>query len=453
MKQQVQGFRISPQQRRLWKLCLAQDQQLYVTQMAVLVERHLEENNLQIALQAVLNRHELLRSTFPVIAGMSFPMQVVGEEVHPHLRTLDWCDMTSEEQTNRLEQLFQSERQTPFDLEEGTILRVIRIVISPEKQILLLSAPAFCLDLQGAYQVLRDLLVCAEHGDVPVLEEELPIPYTAVADWWNEMLETDKGEYGRSYWQQMELSHVVNTTLTSESVHEPNGDYRPQTLAVTLDAAHVAQIVQVAERVDASLASSLHTAWQVLVGRMTQLERFIVGTSYDGRMDEETVAVPGLFARYVPFAGRYDKEQTYLQLVEQTEKSMQDGYEWQESFSWELLGFDNAGQRAPYFPIGFDFVELADEENVSYLAESSCIDRFDVRLSALQVADGVQIKLYFDANRYSEQEMQHVLNAYAALLKHAVSAPDRAVAELGLLDESECRQLLASMHDTRVDFD
>src|SRR5215212_3139402 len=74
----VQGFRLSPQQRRTWSLWRG-DGPAYGIHCAVALEGVLDEGLLAQALQRVIDRHEILRTEFRSLPGMHFPVQVIGE--------------------------------------------------------------------------------------------------------------------------------------------------------------------------------------------------------------------------------------------------------------------------------------------------------------------------------------------------------------------------------------
>lgn len=62
MPQQIQGFHLSPQQKRLW--LLQQNSSVYLTNCAILIEGSLQVNILKAALQKVIDRNEILRTSF-----------------------------------------------------------------------------------------------------------------------------------------------------------------------------------------------------------------------------------------------------------------------------------------------------------------------------------------------------------------------------------------------------
>jgi len=75
----VEGFRLSPQQRRLWKL--QQDISAeFNSQLVLLIEGELSVEVLGAAIEKVCARHEALRTVFRRLPGVMMPVQVVANE-------------------------------------------------------------------------------------------------------------------------------------------------------------------------------------------------------------------------------------------------------------------------------------------------------------------------------------------------------------------------------------
>src|SRR5215510_7756218 len=88
-KATIEGFRLSPQQARLW--LLQQDAQYppYNSECCVLIKGPLDAQLLEAALNQVVRRHEILRTTFRRLPAMTLPLQVISENGQVMMRTCD----------------------------------------------------------------------------------------------------------------------------------------------------------------------------------------------------------------------------------------------------------------------------------------------------------------------------------------------------------------------------
>ena len=111
-QQVIEGFRLSPQQRRLWlfpggsaDLCI---------QGVVAIEGPLDRELLSRAVRRLAERHEILRASFQRLPGMDIPVQVIGERATLEVKDFDPCE---------IDVLLAAERRQPFDFKRGPLAR------------------------------------------------------------------------------------------------------------------------------------------------------------------------------------------------------------------------------------------------------------------------------------------------------------------------------------------
>src|SRR5215212_6908175 len=122
MQQEViQGFRLSPQQERLWLLQQA-DGDAYRACCAVLIEGGLNADTLIKSLERVVSRHEILRTVYRKLAEMSAPIQVITDGQPVPFDNHDLNGLEPQRQESEIETIIRKERRRPFDLEHGPLL-------------------------------------------------------------------------------------------------------------------------------------------------------------------------------------------------------------------------------------------------------------------------------------------------------------------------------------------
>src|SRR5262245_20887483 len=75
-RQVIEGYRLSPQQKRLWLLHESSDRAPLIC--TLLIEGELDAPRLTAALGRLVARHEVLRTGFERLPGMDYPVQVIG---------------------------------------------------------------------------------------------------------------------------------------------------------------------------------------------------------------------------------------------------------------------------------------------------------------------------------------------------------------------------------------
>ncbi|HET8841908.1 MAG TPA: condensation domain-containing protein, partial [Ktedonobacteraceae bacterium] len=74
----IHGFRLSPQQQRIWLLW--QEGRVQPVQCTLLIEGNLDKTRLNKALRACIARHEILRTIFQKVPFLGLPLQMIEDE-------------------------------------------------------------------------------------------------------------------------------------------------------------------------------------------------------------------------------------------------------------------------------------------------------------------------------------------------------------------------------------
>src|SRR6185503_14953200 len=102
-KEVIEGFELSPQQKYVWQL--QGEGPLYCCQCAILMEGTLRTEALREAIEKVVRRNEILRTTFDCLPGMDAPIQTIFDEVRISYREIDSSDCDPQEHEARIEEL------------------------------------------------------------------------------------------------------------------------------------------------------------------------------------------------------------------------------------------------------------------------------------------------------------------------------------------------------------
>ena len=202
----VEGYRLSPQQEHLWLLLQTGNAAHYRGQCAVLIEGELQLGTLKTALRKVVERHEILRTAFHRLPGMSVPVQVIEENTAQFCELEDLSTLSEQEQESRIEELFDEASRHPFDFESFSLFRASVLILSPHRNVLLLTLPALCADAEGLKRLANE--ICLSYDACRRGEELLdePVQYADLSEWQNELLESDETAPGREYWRKQNFT-------------------------------------------------------------------------------------------------------------------------------------------------------------------------------------------------------------------------------------------------------
>lgn len=426
---QLQGFRVSPQQRHLWLLQQSEGA-AYHARCSVLIEGELDVDALKAAVRTVVHRHEILRTVFARTPGVKVPLQVVVEE-----SDFQWSEENgfSEEQ---LEEIIHD----AWDYEHGPMLRLELVTLAPTRHVLLVALPALCSDAIGLKNLVHEIVSALDRNAGSEITQ-----YIDLAEWQNELFESEDARTGREFWLAQSLAlQVMRLPFERQS----EGAFKPLVLTHKVD--------KTVRHKLPNTSKFLLACWQVLLWRYLEQPKLIVGTGFDGRNYEELESSLGLFAKYLPVQFEIDANTRFDDLLNRTTRSLEQIAQWQESFTWDVIEStgDIAESHPRYFPFCFDSIDLGDEHSVgelriSILHAHACTDRFNLKLCVVIDDEDLDLEFHYDSSLFDRDDIERLAGQFVELVASAVVQPDAPVSRLNIVTETECRQLLPPVNRRR----
>jgi len=426
----IEGFRLSPQQERVWRLIQQDGAARYCARCALMLDGELDVHTLQVAVQDVVARHEILRTRLDIIQGMELPLQVIDENVNVTIEIND--------QTAQIDELFTAPNSEQL---EARLLQ-----LAPKKHLLFFCLPAFCADGSSLRNLMRDLGQSYKARTGAGAVEEEPMQYADYAGWQSDLLESPEAEAGKLYWRKRDLSETAALKLPFERSASSTTEWITRSEKQSIE---FATIEALALRYNVPPSTVLLAALYALLWRLTGRSNLLIGVAHDGRRYEELSSVIGPIAKYLPLACTVD-DIGFPQLVERVQEVIQEARQWQEVFTYE-------SDESALMPFTFEYVERAEPYRIedlqfSMYREDVCLDRFKLKLSCEREAEIVKLQFHFDENYYDTTAISHLSSQYRTLLNSLVAQPDAGIAQLNLLSDAQRHLLLVEWNDTSATY-
>ncbi|HEX7773396.1 MAG TPA: condensation domain-containing protein, partial [Pyrinomonadaceae bacterium] len=445
----IEGFRLSPRQKQLWRA--QQNNAAYRAQCLISITGNLRPEILGKALRAVVQRHEILRTTFEHLPSMDVPLQVVADTLVLSNEEVCLSDFQPSEQEAVLDRIFREEGESPFVFEQGPLVRFKLLKLSAAEHALLINLPALCADARTLRNLVSEI---SREYDIAQREEprdddEQVIQYVQYSEWLNEINADEAAEAGKAYWAEQQLP-TVSLPFEIEPKTEPD-PFRPACLVETVDDNLLACITETSEKQSISIEVFLLACWQVLLWKLTGDTDLVVETLFDGRKYEELNGALGLFASYLPVRVHIDENFRFADVLHEVDKVVKDAYERQEYFTREQ-GESHAAS------IKFDYQKhFADEQRgdlrFSLARQYVCLEHSKLRLSAVagqNSQNSLSLEFHYDQAIYQPDTIERIAGELITLLESAASHPNVPVDELNALGEAELRYLVSELNDTRA---
>ena len=324
MKHIVEGFQLSLQQERLWRLRESGNS----SQAHCLLQIKGQVNPLLLeqAVNALLTRHEIFRTTFQRLPGMKLPVQVIEEKPLYSWRVRSQAG----DQRNMLKELLQEEYV--FDLEHGPLCYCTFLLLNEQTYLLHLCFPGFLADTQTLMLCARE--VAHHYLHLQQSQAEEITQYLQFSEWQNALLEDEENAAERTFWKQQYTRADAAFTLPFEQ--QPGEAVSASTLyTLTLSAReHIAPFLA---REQCSPSAFLLACWSVLLWRFTGKSKIVTGLETDGRIYEELAQTAGPLARYLPFALMLAEQDVFQDVLREVQRRYTDFLERQACFTYEDL--------------------------------------------------------------------------------------------------------------------
>ena len=413
----------------------------------------LERRHLKAAAQNVIARHEILRTTFHCLHEMTIPMQVIEETVG-----IAWQEdnVNGLDDRGSLIEKYFHETSHPFDIEQGPLLHFRLIEMAKKDYVLILRLPAIYADSVSLRNLVGELsrsYAAVNCGDVL---NGAVAQYADLAEWQNELIESEETRAGREYWRDRILPRQPMPQLAFEGGPAIDVSFKPHLDKLMIAPPLTARIESIARSRETSPGQVLLACWQILLWRYTGRSEVEVGAAFDGRRVEEIEDALGLFAKYLPVTSHLEERLEFRELLEHLDRSLRTAQDWQEYFSWEqIAGSPSNAPGEPYFPFCFEPEPgpasfLAGVISFTIFKQYACIDRFKIKLSYARRADGLVIEFHYSSELFRPADIRSLIGHYHALLENVVTNPFAKIGALEMLTDAERQQILAEYNSTKI---
>ena len=421
---------------------------------------------LQRAIQAVVNRHEALRTT--VDAGGE--TQIVHGSLPVELPVVDLADFSLREHDSKLSTVLGEAENEPFDFEHGPVFHARLVRLAPEHHVLTLTFHHLLGNGPSYWVFLEDLadMVAAEHAGIAVALA----PALQLSEYlkWREIQVRENTAADEAFWREQFADGIPTLELPSDHSRPVRRSHLGGRQGLTLGRNLTTALRKVAATRRASLFMVLLAAFETLLHRLSGQNDLVVGTSYEG----EARGLSGgdrLFANttnVMPLRSRVDDGTRFADLLAATKDRVFSVNEHQNYFFGrliKLLGLPPIPSRPPVFSAFFNYesgkfqrefapgltAELLTGEDVPYRSPRDTA-MFELYLNVAEKDGELRCEIDHATELYDGATVGRWLSHYRALLESIVAEPEKSIWQLGLLREGERHTILQAWNDTKVDY-
>jgi amino acid adenylation domain-containing protein len=455
-------LQLSFAQQRLWFLDqLMPGNAFYNVPTAIRIRSVLDLAVVEKVLQAIVRRHETLRTRFVTVEGE--PRQVIEEEIELDLPVVFLNSLPEKEREAEARRLVKEDAQAPFNLSLGPLLRIKVLRLAEQDHVLSLNMHHIVSDGWSMGVLIRELSVLhrAFSAGQPSPLPELPIQYADFSAWQRSWLAGDVLERQLNYWKRQLQGAPPALELPIDRPRPAVLSTRGAAQSVRLELELAERLHSLSRQAGATLYMTLLAAFQVLLYRYTGQDDISVGSPIAGRTQRETEGLIGFFVNTLVMRTRFSGGWTFNELLRQVKDIALEAFAHQDvpfEKLVEALSSTRDLSRAALFQVMFvlqnaPFSELElGPVRLDIFEIDSGTAKFDLLLALAETPSGIQGGLEYNTDLFDAESIARMLLHYRTLLVGILDNPQQPLATLPLLTAPERRQLLIEWNRTEAEY-
>jgi amino acid adenylation domain-containing protein len=283
-------------QQRLWFIEQMEGSgAAYHLPMHLRLKGELDGEALMRALDRIVARHEVLRTSFPETDGV--PAQRISAVEESPFRLVHHDLRGEADAENRLRRLAAEEAAAPFDLAQGPLVRGRLIQLADDDHVLLVTMHHIVSDGWSIGVLTRELsaLYAAFRGGRPDPLPPLPVQYADYAAWQRRWVEGEVLRRQADYWRETLSGAPELLELPTDHPRPARQHFAGAWMAVELDEALTAALKTLGQRHGATLYMTLLAGWAAVLARLSGQDEVVVGTPSANRGQSEIEGLIGFF--------------------------------------------------------------------------------------------------------------------------------------------------------------
>ncbi|HEX6289565.1 MAG TPA: amino acid adenylation domain-containing protein [Herpetosiphonaceae bacterium] len=452
-------------QQRLWYLeQLQPGTSMYSIPVAIRLTGPLDPGALRQSLAAIVERHEVLRTTFVYdpLADVPDPQQRVAP---PSDFSLPGVVLPPDADDATIRQVVQAEVDQPFDLARGPLFRATLFQQRHDVHILVLVLHHSIFDGWSTGVLVRELttLYRAIVDNRPSPLPALPLQYADYTVWQRAWLAQGAPrsvlEQQLDYWRR-QLADVAPLDLPIDHPRPPIASYHGGHHLFHLPAALTSELHRLSQTLGSTLFMTLLAAFQTLLYRYSGQTDVVVGTPVAGRVRPELEGLIGFFTNTLVLRADLSGNPSFADVVARTRATCLDAYAHQDvpfEVVVEQVHPTRDLSRHPLFQVMFILQNIPQAAidlsglTVEPVAVESHTAKFDLVMVFGETPDGLQGAVEYATDLFDATTIARLVDHYQTLLAGMIADPARSIASLPLLTQAERRQIVVDWNHTPLE--
>lgn len=446
--------RLSPSQDRLWFLeQLISGEPVYNESEAVRLKGNLNIDVLERAVNYVIERREVLRSTIEVRNGE--PQVVVHDNWLVKISRIDLTELPVGEREAELGRLLVDEPRRRHRLEAEPGFRFTVITLAREEHACIVMMHHIICDSASLGILWRETASayqCFLKGRSPSLPA-LPIQYWDYAVWQRLPSRQAAVEADLSFWREKLREAPEVLDLPMDRLRPPVSSYHGEKRLFSFDTELTTKLRSFSRREQSSLFTLFAAALNALFCRYTGKDDILLGIPIADRDRPESQSLIGFMIDTQVLRTDLSGEPTFRELMARVQRGVAELYSHRSAPFDQVVDAVRPQRSLSYSPLIQVLLNWRDRDDqpqfigfpglaVEPLLSHSRTSKFDLTFTVTDADDRILLELEYSTELFDQPRIERMVGHLRTLLEGAATKPEQRLADLPLLTAAERDQLV-----------
>ena len=451
-------FPLSFSQEGLWFTDRLEGSKHYHIPLVLKLKGSLHIHSMETALQAILKRHEVLRSIY------RYDGEHIHQEVHDfdnwHLEIKDFSTENIEDQS--LDDFIQEQINLPFDLAHDAMFRAMLIPQNDEVNILLMTFHHIAFDGWSVGLIMKELeaFYAQQKNENKIASDLLPIQYGDYAIWQRAQLRGPSFNKKIDYWKK-KLSGFKSIKITQTKSTIDSGNTLGNTQSFLLPT-HLSEFVKdFAHKTGTTVYMVLMATFKTLLYQLTRQTDICVGTVIADRNFQHTEKLIGYFINTLPIRSQLNPNSNFADFLNEVKVNCLEAFDFQEVPFEKIVAAVQPERKLgdnPLFQVMFllqntfeDRDWKIDDLEVEMLEIKPKRAKFDLLFTVSEGVNGLKGLMEYKTSLFNSEEIDEIIRKYLQLLEVLYQQPYEPIDHLFMEKEQEKANISEIISDAFID--
>jgi len=400
----------------------------------------LSSEALEKSINEIIRRHEIMRTTFPVVEGQ--PVQAIAPELTLPLKIVDLQNIPLAKRETEAVHFYQREMNYHFDLANGPLIKTTLVRLSSEEHWLLMPMHHIITDnwSTGLFVEELETLYTAFSKGLPSPLPEMPLQYADFTFWQRQRFNEEVLARQLNYWLQKLAAPLQTPEYQPDREPKPNPNSgRASSYSLVLRENIVASLEDLRRSHSVTISTIIIAALKLLLFKWSGQSEIMILATIGNRSTPEIEKMLGCFINDVILRSLLDDEQTGATLLEQVKQTLHEAIANKEIPLQQVIEAVKSRRKLTLSAsVGIvPPVKSRDGRFISEIALDSNKEKMwddetslDLYISSpSEDTKSMEIYVLYSPDLFGSETIERMFNYYQEILQKLAESPQMKIAE------------------------